>query len=162
MNLEIILVGLAIIIICAVPFVLMGIGKKNKTKELLEALYGFASKHHCIIREYEAGGDFIIGLDTDRKIIIFYKSTPHEKVMESLNLDNVRHCRCVTSETERKTASGAAKSTDKIEWIFTFADKDKPELIWKLFDSKNDLILLDEHQFASRWAERINKVIKAK
>lgn len=159
MNLEIMLVGMAILAICIIPFVLMGINKRKKLKELTDALHGFATKHQCNISEYEAGGDYIFGLDTQKKVLFFYKNTHYQTSIEKMELALVKHCRAVTSGSEVKSSDGAKRLTDKIELVFTMSSKDKPEIRWMLFNTLNEIILIEEQQLAERWSARVNKLL---
>lgn len=160
MNSEILIVGIVILAICIIPFILMGINKRKKVKALTDALHGFATKHQCNISEYEAGGDYIFGLDAQKKVLFFYKNAHHQTSIEKMELALVKHCRAVTSGSEVKNADGTGKLTDKIELVFTMSSKDKPEIRWTLFDALNEIILIEEQQLAERWAARVNSLIK--
>ncbi len=160
MNLEIILVGMVILAICIIPFVLMGINKRKKLKVLTDALNGFATKHQCNLSEHEAGGDFIFGLDAQKKVLFFYKNAHHQTSVEKMELVQVKHCRAVTLGSEVKSSEGTKRLTDKIELVFTMSSKDKPEIRWTLFDTLNEIILIEEQQLAERWAARVNSLIK--
>lgn len=161
MNLEIMLVGMVILAICIFPFVLMGMSKKKKAKALINALNGFATKHQCNISEHEAGGDYIFGLDVQKKVIFFYKNAHHKISIEKIELAQVKHCSAVTSGSEVKTSDGSKKLTDKIELVFTMTANDMPEIRWTLFDMQYEMVLFEEYQFAERWAARVNKLIKS-
>lgn len=161
MNLEILMVGMVILAICIIPFVLMGMSKKKKAKDLIDALNGFATKHQCIISEYEPGGDFIFGLDAKKKVLFYYKKALHANMIEKMDLSQVKHCRAVTSGSEVKTSDGTKKLTDKIELVFTFASKDMPEVRWTIFDTQHEMVLMEEHQLVERWAARINSLLKS-
>lgn len=161
MNIQILFTGLVILAICIIPFVLMGIYKKKKAQQLLNDLYGFATKHHCIISEYESGGDYIIGLDNVKKVLFFYKNAHHHTMIEKLELAQVKHCRSVTSVAEIKSEDGTKKTTDSIELVFGMKAENKPEVRWTLFDTLNDMVMIEEHQLAERWAAKVKQLLKA-
>lgn len=156
------LVGLIIILLCAIPFVLMGLASRNKKKKILNGLMETAVRNHCNISRFELKNNFAIGIDDEAAMAFFKRNSKDSDVSQEVNLSEVQRCR-VYNSTRTTGSKGAANVVDRLELLFAFQDKTKGDASFEIFNTNHgSLTLTGELQLAEKWAKIFNEKIAEK
>jgi len=156
------IVGIAIIISCAIPFIIMNRTRSKREKQLLQMLCNLAETYSCNISQHDHWNHSSIGIDKDSKKIFFIQNSINNR--ESLHVDLTEMERCRIIETSR-TVNGDKENTvvtDKLELVYTSKEKDKAEIVVPFYNVEYDnfsLILV--LRLAEKWSEISNDNIVA-
>jgi len=162
MQLNNIIIGAIIIVICIVPFILLGQGKKKRKRKILESLNNIANQHDCTIGKHEICGDFIIGIDETKKAVFFMKQLAEKTVEQYVNLLEIANCKARTTARAVEFGNGSQSVIEKLELSFIPIDKNKKEISFEFFNTDISSQLIGELQSIEEWSKLINDFIKNK
>jgi len=155
MDLGTTLIGGIILIICLLPFILMGISRRKREKQLLQTLVDYAKQNGGNITQHETVGDFIIGMDEKTNTVFFYKKNKNGETTQHLHLADYKKCSVVSTTRDFNNS----KVIDTVELSFIPIEKSKPIEELLLFNTKENLQLSGELQLAEKWAKLVNSKI---
>ncbi len=155
MDLGTTLIGAIILIICLLPFILMGISRRKREKQLLQTLVDYAKQNGGNITQHETTGDFIIGMDEKTNAVFFYKKNKNAETTQHLHLADYKKCSVVSTTRDFNNS----KVIDTVELSFIPIEKSKPIEELLLFNTKENLQLSGELQLAEKWAKLVNSKI---
>ncbi|MFC0605165.1 hypothetical protein [Winogradskyella pulchriflava] len=155
MDLGTILTGMVCVVICASPFVLIGIGRKKKEKQFLTVLKNIAKKHESEITQYEICGSYAIGVDETKKTLIFVEKTEDAYKEQFVDLNSVIDCK--TANVYRSIKGN--KIIQRLALQLSFADRLKHEVVLEFYNADVNYQLNGEFETIERWNKTINNVL---
>jgi len=153
------LIGAVSVILCVTPFVLVTRSVKKKEKAMLRSLNDFAEQDHCKIHEHEYVGDFIIGMDSNKKAVFFYKEEKGTTEKLSVNLKDVKNCKVSKIGKSVRKNGKVEQTIERVELVFNTSPSASKGVVFELFNSQNNLQLNGELQTAEKWADMINALV---
>lgn len=160
MDLGSALVGFIVMLICCVPFVLMGIAGKQKEKHGYRSLIEKAAQYHCHITQYDIMGNTVIGLDRDHLALFFQKTAKHSHEITHIDLITIRSCRVSTKEQRYASKGKEERLIDRLELVLMPKDEERHEIRLVFFDSGETFqVYHGEIAKAKNWASTINNLI---
>jgi hypothetical protein len=155
MDIKIIIIGSILVIICVLPFIFVGRGRKKKEQKLLQTLFDFANRNDCSISEHEICGDILIGVDESNLKLFFMKQMNQEVITQLVNLKEFQTCKV------KNTSRGVMSTSviEKLELVFIPKDKTKKEVALEFFNSDHSIQIVDELHSIEKWCNKINGLI---
>ena len=74
MDIQTTIIGVIILLLCLLPFLLLGVKNKNKRKKVFQILLDIAKRNQTYINKSEFWSQSVIGIDTSKKILFFSKN----------------------------------------------------------------------------------------
>jgi len=161
MDLGVTIVGGVIIAACVLPFVIMGRNKMRREKKMLQSLSDLAKSQNCTISSYEFCGDFVIGIDEDKKVSFFYKNAKGKETLDFVNLSDIHTCKSNKVAKTTKDSNGNTDVHDVVELCFVSNNKANQDHRFILFNEEDSIRLSGELQVADKWSALINNRLKA-
>ena len=134
MDITTIIIGVAIVALCVLPFWLSGYSRKRREKNLTNALNEMAQQKSTTICNSEICGNNIIGIDGSGRWLFYARCKGG--LRECVDLESVRTC-------------GIIDKPDTIGLNFT-ADG-KPDVYLEFYNSNVEATSDDESRLAARW-----------
>ena len=134
MEISSLLIGIAVVTLCVLPFWLSGNARKRREKKLLEALNQMAQSESSTICSSEVCGNNALGIDGSGRWLLYARCSGG--IQEKIDLKGIRSC-------------GIVDKPDTVGLIFV-AD-DRPEIYIELFNNKVEATSYDESRMAARW-----------
>lgn len=159
MELESILIGIAFILICMAPFVIININTKKHAKQTLQLLSSYALENNSKVTLKEFCGDFAIGLDDTQNKLFFVKENVVDKQSICVDLNTIEAC---VSNTVKRSAKDATSAITAVGLGFIPRSKNQKETILPLYNERINIQLTGEVQFAEKWSKTINARLKSK
>ena len=126
-NLGNTIIGILSVLICVGPFLGIYLVKVRKQNKILRSLQESMLHLNVTIGEHEFCGDFLLGMDKNKKYILFYKKVLNsDPIVKIVDLSTIFSCK-VLKETklelfneERNTQlSGELQCAEKWEQLIT-------------------------------------------
>ena len=157
-NLGNTIIGIVSVLICVGPFLGIYLVKVRKQNKILRSLQDSVLHLNVPIGEYEFCGDFLLGIDKNKKYILFYKNVLNsDAVVKIVDLSTIFSCKVLK---ETKTVKTSRESMDYIEKIeLSFISRDKKETKLELFSEERNTQLSGELQCADKWEQLITELI---
>ena len=157
-NLSNTIIGIVSVLICVGPFLGIYLVKVRKQNKILRSLQDSVLHLNVTIGEHEFCGDFLLGMDKNKKYILFYKNVLNsDPIVKIVNLSTIFSCKVLK---ETKTVKTARESMEFIEQLeLSFISRDKKETKLELFNEESNTQLSGELQCAEKWEQLITKLI---
>jgi ABC-type glycerol-3-phosphate transport system permease component len=153
----IIMIGM-IVFIFVIPSFWIYISSLRKEKQLKNKLFQLASSNSCAISEFDFWKNSAIGLDRNSHRIFFVRDKKTEEDVKEVDLSEIQKCRMVNASRSLHNKNGNYTAIDKLELMFTFRDKNKPEVGLEFYNNTHDsLSLAGEVQLAEKWSAIVGK-----
>ncbi len=134
MDITTIIIGVAIVALCALPFWLSGYARKRREKNLTNALNEMAQQKSTTICNSEICGNNIIGIDGSGRWLFYARCKGG--LRECVDLENVRTCSIV----------------DKSDTLgLLFVADNTPDVYFEFYNSNVEATSDDESRLAARW-----------
>ncbi len=134
MDITTIIIGVAIVALCALPFWLSGYSRKRREKKLTDTLNEMAQQKSTTICNLEVCGNNAVGIDGSGRWLFYARCKGGTR--ECVDLESVRAC-------------GIIDKPDTIGLNFT-ADG-KPDVYLEFYNSNVEATSDDESRLAARW-----------
>lgn len=158
MDLSTTIIGLVIVLMCAVPFVVMYFNNKKKQHQMLQNLHTLATHNKCSVTFYEFCGDLVLGIDDSKKHVFFHKQSKDFSSTSFVDLSQTKECQIF----KKHHSDGLKSSANPIQSVFLIFKRNNDvqhESSFELFNRQLDLQLSGELQFAEKWSKRINNLL---
>lgn len=140
--------------IFVVPSVWMHINKLKNEKQFRNMLFSLAVASNCTISEFDFWKNSAIGIDKAMHRLFYIRIAKSEELKKEINLSEIQKCRIINASRSMSVKNGNYTAIDRIELIFTYRDKNKPELGLEFYNSIHDsLTLTGEVQLVEKWAK---------
>ncbi len=162
MDLGIVIIGSILIAVSVVPFVIINYSSVKKENKKIELLTKIALQHNCKISQHELCGDFVIGLDENKKFLFFIKQKEKELTSQCVDLKEFQICH---TEENTKTIQNKEEDfikTESVALCFKPINKDKSETKLILYDEEKNNMLSGELLLAEKISKKINALLKTK
>jgi hypothetical protein len=161
MKTGMLIIGLILLLICALPVVLLYLNSIIKEKRFIKKLFNYAKQSNCIISEYDLWKNTVIGIDKVVNKLFFIRETIIDECEREINLSEIQNCRIANVNRTINNKNGNYKVTDKLELVFIYREKNKPETKLEFYNSdKDSLILNGEIQLAEKWSGLVETMIE--
>ena len=134
MDITTLLIGVAIVALCFMPFWLSGNARKRREKQLNDAINEMAESKSTTICNSEVCGNNAIAIDGSGRWLFYARCKGG--LRECIDLESVRTCSIV-------------EKTDTIG--LSFVADNVPEVYIELFNSNVEATSDDESRLAARW-----------
>jgi hypothetical protein len=160
MELSTIIVGLIIIVVCAIPFVWMNLHNKGKHKEFRNLFNELASIHGSAVIQYDAWKQAAIGIDAKGDRIYFVRKKTDGDTHIEIELADIQKC-CDSVATRSVSAQSLSTSvTDRVILSFVPKAKGNQEIMLEFYNVEFDsLMLRNEARMADKWSRIVNDKI---
>lgn len=150
------LMGLIVVGLIAVPVYLLLKNASNREKQFVRALFQLADRTNSHIDEYDAGRDFVIGLDRISSKVFFYKNVEGVQTEEVVQLKDIARIECKTISRGTAPDNGGRKPVDRILLIFHPIEKEAATS-WEIYNASENLQLSGELQLAEKWCRMLTE-----
>ncbi|WP_424000778.1 hypothetical protein [Maribacter sp. IgM3_T14_3] len=157
MELGIAAIGLASVVICAMPFVITNKSRKTKEKQMMTSLNDVASKNNCKITEHEIFGHYAIGVDAQKKFVFFISKSGEVLNQQYADLSKIK-----TSEIGNIGKSYVRKEKITERLILTLFSKhvNEPDTVFEFYNADVNYQLIGEFQSIEKWNKEIKNLLK--
>jgi len=146
-----------VLLIFVVPSVWMYLSRKKDEKQLKKKLFNFAETSNCTISESDFWKNSGIGIDKSFHKLFYIRTTNSEENKKEIDLTKIYKCRVLNASRSMNTKNGNYITIDKLELIFTYRDKNKPETGLEFYNTTHDsLTLAGEVQLIEKWSQIVN------
>lgn len=156
MDLDSIIIGAILIVICILPLVIMNRKGSKRAKQMKTNLAEIAVKNNCQLSKMATTSNIAIGLDKDKKSVFFYHKNGENEMEQYLDLAGVSVCRVKKSNHVEDTGS----SLERLELVFNPKNKQENPTSFEFFNSDNEGQLNDELMLINEWEGEINQLIR--
>ena len=161
MNLGTTIVTSVLIVICASPFIVLGISKIKHHKQQLKLLTQLAKNHNSSISQYNIIGSAIIGLDTTSNQLFFLKNNVTIKQTEHIDLSNVKSCHVVKANINVKTTNKSFSELGKLGIEFIPKSKTQSNQVLEMYNYEENPQMSNEIELTNKWVTLINSGISS-
>lgn len=134
MDITTIIIGVAIVALCALPFWLSGNARKRREKKLTDALNEMAQLKSTTICNSEVCGNNSVGIDGSGRWLFYARCKGG--LRECIDLENVRACSII----------------DKSDTLgLLFVPDNAPDVYLEFYNSNVEATSDDESRLAARW-----------
>jgi hypothetical protein len=158
MDSESTILGLAILLTCITPILILKIRSNLKKRKFTGLLYELAKKHNTTISQYDHWNASAIGLNkngTQAFSISIYKD---EEKQHELTLSSFTKCIVVNNNAGAAYKEGSFKVTNGID--LKLLSKNGQDALINFYNIENDdPLLTDELELAEKWCKIINECI---
>ncbi|MFY8188583.1 MAG: hypothetical protein ACOVLC_11565 [Flavobacterium sp.] len=158
MDSSITVIGLIIVLICAVPFVVMYFNNRKKENEMMQSLHAMASNNKSKITAHEFCGDFVLGIDETKKFVYFHKQNKDFSNSSFVNLSQTKECH-ITKKQDEDVSKSSIYAMQSVSLSFRKVNDVHHETHFELFNRQLNHQLSGELQFADQWSKRINNLL---
>jgi hypothetical protein len=160
MNTGSTIIGIVLIILCALPFILLNRSRKKKEKIMLKNLSELANEHNCQITRRDFLCDSAIGMDEMKHFVFFFRKNKDREVKQYVDLAEMKSCRVMNINRPVGDTAGSQKVTDQLFLSFIPRESKKGEVRFELYNSDVNVQLSGELQSAEEWSGIINTWLK--
>jgi hypothetical protein len=162
MDFVTIIIALIIILVCVVPFIIMGRNNKKKERQFLETLSSLAGKYNATVSQYDIWNHTAIGADEGMNMIFFTKKSKNATSLQQVAIAEIQKCRVVNTSRSVSHNNSNTAVIDKLELAFQYQDRNRAELFLNFFDVNTDSLTVSrELHLADKWCKLVNDRIGA-
>lgn len=155
------LIGVIMLVLFTLPFIIMSMNKRKKSKQKLQKLKNLAEKHHCQINRFDFCGDFGIGIDETKNYVFFIQKVLENERDQYLDLSVFQSCKPINTSRTVKQKEGNYTIIDKLELVFVPKAKTETEKRLEFYNSDNNMQPQGELQLLEKWSKLIEGNLKA-
>jgi ABC-type glycerol-3-phosphate transport system permease component len=153
---TIIMIGMVLLIFVIPTIWIYLISIKNE-KLFKKKLFNFAETSNCKISELDFWKKSVIGIDKTLHRLFYIKTVNSEEYKKEIDLTEIQKCRVLNASRSMNNKDGNYTTVDKLELIFTYRDKTRPELALEFYNAIHDsLSLSGEVQLIEKWSLIVN------
>jgi hypothetical protein len=157
----IIVFGLVLLILA--PFIGGHFRNVRKDKMMIKALKDSGAAEGLTLTASDAWkGAYAIGIDTDRRRVVYLRKAGETIKEESGDLSTVKDCRVDVMARTEKTPNGSMTVIEAISLVITFNDKTLREQRLEIYNSEVFHSLGSERAIAEKWQKIISSAIQMK
>lgn len=156
-NLEIGAIGTLLLLITTLPIFYLLYQSKKSARQFKQKIVELAAANKGQITQYEACGNFILGIDAPNKHLYFYQKTATNFVEFGINLGTYKSCEAVKKMTE---GNGAPSVLEAVALRLIPKSAPTKEVRLQLYHESTAINQVGEVRFAEQWATRINQILQ--
>lgn len=151
MDIQTAILAVATIAVSLSPFFIYSFVTKVKAKNLLAKLQEAARASGTNISEYESCGNFVIGIDDNKKMLFFLRKVPDNPKPQVINLDKVLQCKKIHEARTVKDGGSQYTSVERLGLHFVFRDPSVLDVQLDFFKMDTDIKPTGELQCMEKW-----------
>ncbi|WP_378186825.1 hypothetical protein ACE939_00570 [Aquimarina sp. W85] len=159
MDLQTTLIGLLMIVLCTIPFYLLGRSATKKRKKLLAGITDLAAQHYQTIDTVEYGPEFSIATTQTKEAILFYKKSDVKEIALYIDLDKLLSCTFIHLKEKVQNQGKFYEHTKKLA-LSCKTTSQEDILLLEFYNVDDGLQLNGELELLTKWHQIINKSIK--
>ncbi len=152
--------GAIIIVICVVPFILLGRSGRKRKKQLLQTLRSLAEKRRGKLAQHDFWADSAIGLDEQANFLYFIRGGNGQDQIQEIDLANIRQCKAVNISRTADKKHGNFKVVEQLELCLTPSEKSASDITLEFYHYGADLQINWDVQLLEKWATLVNDRLK--
>jgi len=149
---AIIVIGIFMLI-----FILPSMGVKRTQKKMNAKLRTLAEKHQAKVSVSVILGDSIIGLDDDKKIVVFFRLIRDIEISNVIQLSEIRNCKILNQMKATKSNDENYNQFERIGLQFSAKDKNIPDVVLEFYNSEDNSHLNFDIKALEQWCVKLNK-----
>jgi hypothetical protein len=162
-DISSIIIGIVALSFFFAPVIYYEYYKKRPTKKFTAHFKKTAEKHHLNLTQFDVWRDhYGIGIDNDRKKIIYFIQKYGQEKLLLLDLAEIKKCRKSKEDYRLKTPDGYKKITTRIELQFEFLTHKKSDASIEFYKGESEQNVRDEVMLAEKWSKIINSKLSKK
>lgn len=158
MDLGTAITGSICVLICTLPFVLIGISRRKKEKESLTALNNLAKHNNSTITDSEICGNYVIGIDKTKRTLFFITKEDDSFREQLVELSNIKDCK--VTNIRRSTKNG--KIIQRLYLQLSYTEQIKHEVILEFYNADINYQLSGEMESIEKWNNLIHNLLDNK
>lgn len=160
MELSSAIIGIVLLLISCIPFVIMIKNKSKKNKQFVQSLTNLAAEQNSTIHDYEICNNFIIGIDTEKNSLFFFKKTEKEEAKQTINLNTFQACNLIKQTRTVGDKKDNYTVIDRLALSFIPTPTNGSENEIEFYNSDKTIQLSGEFQAAEKWSTIITNHYK--
>lgn len=158
-NLWIVAIAL---ILFSFPYVVYVIRSREKENKYTHSFQEFTAKKNVILDKVQKWKNhYILGLDTERNMLIYYKYGQFPSEV-TVNLEEVDHVSLDVHYEELHNGNKRSKRPEYLNILLYFKDPKRAVKSISVYDKKEVSKLDDEFSIANYWVQTINSHLKSR
>lgn len=155
------MLGVILTLVIIFPIILLQLKKQKQKKKMLNALARLAARKNATMADTVFCSDFIMGLDPEKKVLGFYRTSREGE--ESLVVDLQEYSQCKADIRREATGNTGlnGSAVSRADLVLTPRDGSKKELRLELYDCNKSYQLSGELQLAEEWCQKVKTVLKS-
>lgn len=153
-----IIISAILIVLAILPFIFTGSKYRKQKKQMGKALKDLAEQNQVKLSNFEASGNFGIGLDQDSRYLFFARAVQDEVTVKSVLLADMNRCKVKTAS---RLLEDGEKVIDRVELVLYPVSSGQSEVVLEMYNSEYDtLTIRGELQAAVKWEQIIGDLLK--
>lgn len=152
MEMGTIITGAVVILLCILPFVLLGSGRRKRQKQLLHTLQAQAAQQGGKISRHDCLREAAIGIDDEARTLYFVKND----ITQHIRLQDIKSCRAINNT--RTVDNNRIVEQLALSLIPTGSGRSEIQL--ELYNAETDIQLNGELQLLEKWVQIVGAAIK--
>lgn len=159
MDSIVIIIGLVVVVLCALPIVLVTNSDGKMEKKMYQRLVKMVQSTHSTLSEYDFSNNFAIGLDTNKGQLFWINQKKYDVFSTVYLLSELKKCSLfVVENTDHETVDAKHKKRIvNVAILLQFRKSNRPDEFLELFDEHDDLGMKNKKEVAERWVALINE-----
>ena len=158
MELGIAAIGLASVVLCAMPFVISSRSRKTKEKQMMTFLNDVADTHNCKITEHEIFGHYAIGVDAEKKFVFFISKSGEVLNQQYADLTTIKTCEIAHIG---KSYARKDKVTEQLLLNLFPKNTNNEDVVFEFYNAAVNFQLSGEFQSIEKWNKLIKNMLKS-
>ena len=156
------MVGVVLVLICTAPFIILNQQRKRKKNNRLKTINYEANKLQCKIDTHEFCGNYLIGIDSNKKVVFFNKELKEQPEENTIELSLYKKCYINTQYINLKTKDHSFKEIETLSLAFIPIVKNKPEVKLEFYNTDINMMLSGELASIKKWENKNNEQLVTK
>tara|TARA_R110001583_G_scaffold77046_1_gene210156 strand:+ start:8026 stop:8514 length:489 start_codon:yes stop_codon:yes gene_type:complete len=146
------IIGLIILVICALPFILSGRNRITNEQNIKKAFFELAQKNNTSILQNDFWFKTAIGINTTSHQLFFYRKIKDNETSAIINLSEYQKCSIIK-------LNDGGNNIDIIQLVLVPNAAKKSKIILEFYNSRFTTMLDGENQLVDKWSKIINETI---
>lgn len=152
MEMGTIITGAIVILLCILPFVLLGSGRRKRQKQLQQTLQAQAAQQGGKITRHDCLRDAAIGIDDEARTLFYVKN----ETTQHIRLQEFKTCRVINNT---RTVDNN-RVVEQLALALTPTGNGRPDIQLEFYNAETDIQLNGELQLLEKWAQIVGAAIK--
>lgn len=160
MELGTTIIGCLVLLLCIIPFIVIGYKRRLESKNKLQELMSYAAKYNSSIQNYELWGNSSIGIDETSHQVFFISLERGSKIFQRIELSHIENCAINNNSSSITANNKNYRIVEKITLCFSPKDKKLEKQYINIYHAElHQLPIAGELNIAEKWNALINASI---
>jgi hypothetical protein len=156
MDFESVILGIAILVVCLLPFAFLNVSKKRKQKAFFQLFLNHAHESQSLITVFDIFDKYLLAFNKTNRRFYFFNTAQEKIIFHNIDLAQISSVKL----DKQYPYDAANKRIDQLCLVFTFKDLSSKTLSIELYNRSKTFQLSGELQLAERWLGLINEGIQ--